>query len=110
MNARGIQKQFKGEMKMAGAPCEICNKLMMKAKGCFDKDYIIDGKRYPAVPHYDRFGDDSRCGDCNCKQGEPHHTGCDLEECPLCGGQFITCDCPIEDEMYVFPKGRKEKK
>jgi hypothetical protein len=94
---------------MAGAPCEICNKSMMRSKGCLDKDYVIDGKRYPAVPYVDIYGSE-RCHDCNCKDGEFHHTGCDMERCPLCNGQFIMCDCPIEEEMYVFPKGRKKIK
>jgi ferredoxin len=33
------------------------------------------------------------CHDCNCKEGEIHMPGCDMEVCPFCGGQLISCDC-----------------
>jgi len=36
---------------------------------------------------------EKRCYDCNCKEGEIHHLGCDMESCPWCGGQLITCGC-----------------
>lgn len=91
------------------AKCEICEKDMLRAKGCLEKDYIIAGKRFPAVPHIDRYGGEERCHDCNAKEGEPHHTGCDNERCPSCGMQFIGCDCDVSEEMYIFPKGRKKK-
>ena len=34
-----------------------------------------------------------RCGDCQALEGENHELGCDLERCPFCGGQLISCDC-----------------
>ena len=34
-----------------------------------------------------------RCGDCQALEGEYHELGCDLERCPFCGGQLISCDC-----------------
>ena len=33
------------------------------------------------------------CGDCGVRFGEPHKDLCDLEECRLCGGQYLTCGC-----------------
>jgi hypothetical protein len=33
------------------------------------------------------------CHDCGCKEGELHQYGCDMEECPFCGGQLLSCDC-----------------
>jgi hypothetical protein len=33
------------------------------------------------------------CGDCGAKPGELHQPGCDMERCPHCGGQMITCPC-----------------
>ncbi len=33
------------------------------------------------------------CHDCNCKEGEIHHFGCDMERCPFCGTQLIICHC-----------------
>jgi hypothetical protein len=34
-----------------------------------------------------------RCGDCHALEGEYHELGCDLERCPFCGGQLISCEC-----------------
>ena len=33
------------------------------------------------------------CHDCGAKEGEYHLPGCDMERCPFCGGQLISCDC-----------------
>ena len=41
-----------------------------------------------------------RCGDCGCLEGELHEPGCDLEKCPFCGGQLISCGCA---ERMFYP-------
>jgi hypothetical protein len=34
-----------------------------------------------------------QCGDCGVSEGELHELGCDMERCPFCGHQLISCDC-----------------
>lgn len=54
-----------------------------------------------------RYGDESSdwqagkyaCHDCAAVKGEYHLPGCDVEECPLCHGQALGCEC-IEGETW----------
>ena len=41
---------------------------------------------------------DSPCHDCRVLEGELHVAGCDVEECPICHTQLITCDCEFDSE------------
>ena len=36
-----------------------------------------------------------KCGDCWKKTGEYHADNCDIERCPKCGGQLLSCDCKL---------------
>jgi hypothetical protein len=46
---------------------------------------------------------DDRCPECRVRPGQVHRAGCDIEQCPYCGGQLISCDCrrrpPLDDRM-----------
>jgi len=33
------------------------------------------------------------CHDCGAVKGQFHVFGCDVERCPVCGGQLIFCEC-----------------
>jgi hypothetical protein len=37
------------------------------------------------------------CPDCGAKPGEIHDFGCDIEECPRCHRQLMTCECWTRD-------------
>jgi len=62
--------------------------------------YRIEEKELPRVRYgeeADDWGaDDHNCGDCAVEKGQFHVPNCDIEECPNCGGQAISCDCGIE--------------
>lgn len=41
-----------------------------------------------------------KCPDCGAKVGEKHQGGCDVQRCPLCKGQLLTCNCVYEVNGY----------
>ena len=62
--------------------------------------YLILGKLYDPVKcgdeidwYNDATDENTTCGDCGCKLDEQHFMGCDIERCPACGMQLISCDC-----------------
>jgi hypothetical protein len=63
--------------------------------------YHRDGKTVSRIRYgneqEDWGADDHACGDCRVIKGEFHVPDCDVEECPTCGGQFISCDCPFDE-------------
>jgi hypothetical protein len=73
------------------------------------KDYAAEMDRIDAIfPHHDNPDDyiepdeeirtDHRCADCGVDVGEFHLPGCDIEVCPKCGGQAISCGCTQSDD------------
>ena len=62
-----------------------------------ETEYEINGSTYPRV----RYGAedapwdaDRPCHDCLVVKGQLHVPGCDVERCPACGNQCISCECP----------------
>jgi hypothetical protein len=73
--------------------------------------YLIAGKRYARIPYgaevEDWGADKQPCHDCAVTKGQFHVPGCDIERCPRCGGQAISCACPfMEEEALEAVRGR----
>lgn len=106
------------------AKCRWCKREMLKAESCLPTRLYYEPHAGSAVV-YDRIlnGEekrggpvgDQRCHDCNVAPHQYHHPGCDMEECPRCGGQLISCFChssgTFRDILQVPPKtGRLMRK
>lgn len=64
------------------------------------RHFVINGVEYDRVAYGDHEDDleMAKCDDCGVRRGALHELGCDLEPCPRCGGQAITCDCFYDDD------------
>ena len=98
----------RGEASMKQTPvvtCWLCEREMGKQECLYDH-VVINGDEFRRVrvlesPFYEG---EPNC-ECGCEIGEVHHVGCDLEDCPRCGGQFLGCamcgdGCEVEDFFY----------
>ena len=85
------------------AKCKECGLEMLEADGCtvfrvkFGKKIYLRLK-FSTAESEDGDGcaleSNQRCHDCGCKVREFHHPGCDMERCPRCRDQIISCNCP----------------
>ncbi len=63
--------------------------------------YLIEGQQWARV----RYGEETQdweaeklpCHDCRVIKGQFHVPSCDVEQCPRCGEQALSCDCELED-------------
>ena len=67
-----------------------------------DHSFEINGVDHARIRYGhedDDWGADSHpCRDCRVFKDEYHVRGCDVERCPACRGQAISCDCVHDDE------------
>lgn len=78
------------------AKCDDCNKEMLEADSCdYPQIRIDDEWFYRSTYHFNEHS--GRCHDCGILLGQIHHFGCDVERCPKCGGQLISCDCTKQE-------------
>jgi len=100
------------EMSETGAICEDCQKAMLdpETESCSKNILLIAQKNGQVMERFYRnntyFDKNQRCHDCGIlnKPGNPHHYGCDIERCPKCGLQLISCECFHGMSLYITDK------
>lgn len=69
--------------------------------------YAIGGVEHVRIRYGDEGADwlhaDKPCPDCFVLPGQFHVPSCDIERCPVCRGQMITCECGYETDGDVEP-------
>jgi hypothetical protein len=71
--------------------------------------YRFEGELYPRMPYgLETFRHPVEagrmpCRHCGAAEGRLHEPLCDYEQCPVCGGQVMSCDCGIYVEDAVAP-------
>ena len=90
-------------------PKSVVYRGVSMAEGWPEK--IIAAQRIVSIRHKGRdlprvrYGDEKSdwgaettpCHDCGVLKGDLHVPSCDVEECPVCGRQLISCDCEFEN-------------
>ena len=82
--------------------CPACGQDKRDAESCGGPMLQVAGQVYERV----RFGQESGnrweefdfCPECGVSHGGLHHPGCDIEECPRCRTQYLSCDCGEVDD------------
>ena len=106
MTSKNISADIKHDDEII-VKCDYCKKDMNISNGCKERQIIRGNKKYKQIKVGDK-GDfyeneeNAVCGDCGAKYKNYHHLGCDLERCPACKGQLISCICGYEREDELF--------
>jgi hypothetical protein len=83
------------------AVCTWCSQEMTTARTCSVSELHRFGTPHPMIPYGKEgggWGTLPRCGDCGVRRGGFHHLGCDIQRCPVCRGQMMSCDCRFDED------------
>lgn len=84
------------------AVCAFCDQEMNTAKSCKVEALHRGGVPLALKQFGKEFGGSRKatmCGDCGVARGGYHHPGCDLQPCPSCGDQLLSCGCRFDEDF-----------
>ncbi len=91
--------------------CDDCGQEMKTAIHCSKmfSGIVLNEKKYKRDTTY--YDVNHNCHDCGIynNAGNLHHYGCDIERCPRCKGQLISCNCKKGNLFQFGNKGIKVK-
>ena len=88
-------KQIKNDIETSQKMCCLYNEIEIRRRIKFGEepyllDKLIEDRAYAGANYLYTL---KYCDDCLAIQGEYHSIGCDIEICPKCGKQLISCNC-----------------
>lgn len=96
------------------AVCAFCQGEMTDTISCSVTAFHLAGRHFALIPYGQETHWEARsprCGDCGTPRGGWHHPGCDIQQCPACGWQMLSCECwfdeygPEDGGVPVEPTG-----
>lgn len=84
----GDRVEFRGHTVASFWPAKL-NQTQSQLK------YVVELARVRYGDEVDWHADAAPCHDCGAIKGELHVDGCDVEQCPACGGQAFGCECIV---------------
>ena len=81
--------------------CVTCEQQFSAVDGCETPDVVLGRTVYARIPYgdareqwpSDEMAPPDQCHGCGVTFGQRHHTDCDIERCPQCRGQLLSCGC-----------------
>ncbi len=71
------------------------------------RHYTVEGQRFSRIPYgaEDHWQADwlESCGDCGVRAEQLHLVGCDIEQCPRCRQQALSCGCLYAESPEKVP-------